>query len=447
MFELPEWLFITLAWICRILVVIVFANLIYYTVLSVFGLKKPKREYTIVPDKRRFLFLIPANNEEAVIAETIQGLLSLNYDKKLYDIVCIADNCTDRTAEIARKYDVEVFENQSERGAPRGKPHGIAAYLTSEPLEWHRYDYIAFVDADNYLHPDYLKEVNSQLEENPELTVIQGYLGTKNVFSSMTSTGYAAVYYITNRAVQYAKALLGWNASIGGTGFVLASDYIKDYGWNPRSYTEDFELQVELSIQGKQSRWNHWAKTYDEKPNHFSVSHRQRKRWAQGHWLVGITQTPEQLKSIFQSKSLNEFLNKTETLFYSYSMVRPVAFCIIGILGMIDFRLWHYFPGLFSLLPFWVALEVFNFLIIPVVYCLQEGAHDFKEQKQWWKKWLFMLRLLVAFLWNTLTYAIVQVVGFCTWFYPQNKWVKTVHSMTADQHIRFNSMEEGIEEE
>ncbi|OTO50609.1 glycosyltransferase family 2 protein [Enterococcus faecium] len=446
MYVLPEPVFFILSWLCKILVVLVFSNLIFYTVLSIFGLKVPKRNYQLIPDKRSFLFIIPANNEETVIGETLQGVLDLNYDRNLYDIVCIADNCRDKTSEIARKYDINVFENTSKPGAPRGKPHAIAAYLNARPLEWHRYDYIAFLDADNYLHKNYLQEVNSQLEAYPNLTVVQGYLGTKNVFSSFVSTGYAAVYYITNRAVQFAKAELGWNASIGGTGFVLDTNYVKEHGWNPRSYTEDFELQVELSIQGKESRWNHWAKTYDEKPNHIIVSHRQRKRWAQGHWLVGITQTPKQIKSIFQSKNSRSVLNKIETLFYSYSMIRPVAFFIIGILGLVDFRLLRYFPGLFSLLPFWLALEVFNFLVIPFIFCFQEGKHDFKEQKGIVKKMIFMCRLIVSFIWNTLTYSVIQVIGFWTWWKPQNNWVKTVHMMTTDAHISTKSKLEDMED-
>lgn len=435
MFSVPLWLYHPLTIVCLFLVVLIFGNLIFYTVLSLFGLKTPKRNYKLIEAKRKFLFIIPAHNEEKVIQESIQSMFQQNYPKELMDVVCIADNCSDGTADLAKKSGATVYENSSLPNEPRGKPHGIANYLDYNGRDWREYDYVVFIDADNYVDANFLSEINSQLETFPNLTVVQGYLGTKNVFSSITATGYAAVYYITNRAVQYAKETLGWNAAIGGTGFALSTDYLEEFGWNPRSYTEDFELQVELSIKGKQTSWNHWAKIYDEKPNSWKASHNQRKRWAQGHWLVGITKTWEQIKGLFLSKDLRCFFTRVETLMYSYSMVRPTAFLLIGLLCLIDNRFWVYFPNLFSLLLFWIGMQLLNFGIIPIVYCLQEGEREFASKESIVEKISFMIRLLFCFVWNSFTYAIVQIIGFFTWFFPQNKWVKTEHSMGVDEHI------------
>lgn len=229
-------------------------------------------------------------------------------------------------------------------------------------------------------------------------------------------------------AVQYANYLLGWNAAIGGTGFILDTIYLEQRGWNPRSYTEDFELQVELSIEGKKSGWNHFAVVHDEKPNSFKASHNQRTRWAQGHWYVAFSTTFKQINSLFKVKSINEFMSKFETLFYSYSMVRPVAFLIILFFSLLDFRLLGYLPQLFSLLIFWVGMEAFNFLLIPTLYFLEEAEPYFKAKKTLMSKVSFFLRLVYSFIYNSLTYMIAQIVGFFTWFRPQNKWNKTVHS-------------------
>ena len=249
MFEVSDPIFIIMVYIAKILVTIVFANLIYFTILSVFGLKKPKRDYQIGLDKNRFVFIVPAHNEEEVIRATVESLIQQDYTDELYDIVVIADNCTDGTASIVKEYEQAIlFENTSLPEEPRGKPHAIAKYV--ETNHWKNYDFVAFIDADNIVDPNYLKEMNAQALANPNLTVIQGYLGMKNVFTSMTAMGYAAVYFITNRAVQAANYLLGWNCAIGGTGFILKTSYLKEHGWNPKSYTEDFELQVELSMEG-----------------------------------------------------------------------------------------------------------------------------------------------------------------------------------------------------
>lgn len=432
MFNTPEWLFSILKLIAILFVFIMFSNLVYFTVLSLFGLAKPKRDYQIVPDQKRFLFLVPAHNEEDVIKETVVSLVNQQYDNSLYDIVVIADNCTDNTTEIVKSFaTVETFISTSKPDEPRGKPHAIANYIATN--EWKKYDYIAFIDADNIVDENYLKEMNSQLIARPGFTAIQGYLGMKNVTSSMTASGYAGVYFITNRAVQYANYLLGWNAAIGGTGFVLAADYIEKNGWNPRSYTEDFELQVELSIQGKKSGWNHFAKVYDEKPNSFLASYHQRTRWAQGHWFVGITTTPKQIVSIFKSSSLREVLSKIETLVYSYSMIRPVAFVLIVLMGCIDKRVFNYLPNLFSLAVFWLDIEMLNFIVIPFVYFTQEASLYFEMYPSSFQKFIFYFRLVIAFIWNSITYIPSQLVGFCTWFKPQNNWRKTTHNASYEK--------------
>ncbi|PJO44493.1 glycosyltransferase family 2 protein [Lysinibacillus xylanilyticus] len=432
MFHLPDYLYYLLVCIAWISLVLIFTNLLYFTSLSILGLKRPKKDYEIVPDQKKFLFLVPAHNEEAVIGPTIESLISQNYSPELYDIVVIADNCTDRTVEIIQSYErAHAFINTSAPDEPRGKPHAIAKYVSTN--NWREYDYIAFIDADNIVDKNYLREMNSQLVARPEWTVIQGYLGIKNIATSITATGYAGTYFIVNRAIQYANHRLGWNAAIGGTGFVLNTNYLAEKGWNPRSYTEDFELQVELSIAGEKSGWNYFAIVYDEKPNSFVASHHQRTRWSQGHWYVAFSTTRRQIKSIFDSKGLIEVLSKCQTLVYSYGMIRPVAFLLIFLLGVIDFRLFQYLPELFSLLFFWLLMEIFNFIIMPTVYFLQEGKEYFADYRSFWRKLLFFFRLIISYFWTSLTYVLAQVVGFFTWFRPQNKWRKTVHNATFDR--------------
>lgn len=436
MFILPHWLFVSLEWLIVISSVIVFCHLAFYTLLSLIGLKKPQRTYEIHPDRNKFLFIIPAHNEETVLEQCLESIENLDYNPNLFHAVVLADHCEDQTAEIARKYtQFSVFENTYQEGESRGKPHVIGKYLEQYQEVWQTYDYIVFLDADNLVSENYLKEINSQFMEQPEYTVIQGYLDTKNVGESFMSRGYASAYFITNRAIQYSKHLLGWNASIGGTGFAITTDYIKDQGWNPRSYTEDFEIQVELSLKGEKSTWNHFGKVYDEKPNKLETSHIQRTRWSQGHWFIGLTTTIKQIKSLFKVKSVNQWGNRFETLVYSYSMLRSVWLLFILIAAAVDFRLWLYVPDFFSLFWFWILFELINYLIIPLTYIAQEGEGYFKEMSFSKKVKEFTL-LYIAYFYSTGLYYFAQIKGFFTWFYPQNNWKKTEHTST----IRSNEL-------
>ena len=54
--------------------------------------------------------IIPAHNEEAVVGNLIESLKNQNYNKDLYDIYVIADNCTDNTARVAKKAGAIVYE-------------------------------------------------------------------------------------------------------------------------------------------------------------------------------------------------------------------------------------------------------------------------------------------------------------------------------------------------
>ena len=64
--------------------------------------------------------IIPAHNEEAVVGNLIESLRNQTYNKELYDIYVIADNCTDNTAKIARDAGAIVYERFDETKKTKG---------------------------------------------------------------------------------------------------------------------------------------------------------------------------------------------------------------------------------------------------------------------------------------------------------------------------------------
>ena len=90
----------------------------YYAILGLFGLFRRKEKKNYEP-KNTFAMIVAAHNEEVVIGQLIESMQKQNYPRELYDIFIIADNCTDKTAEIARSYEgVIVCErfNKEKRG-------------------------------------------------------------------------------------------------------------------------------------------------------------------------------------------------------------------------------------------------------------------------------------------------------------------------------------------
>jgi cellulose synthase/poly-beta-1,6-N-acetylglucosamine synthase-like glycosyltransferase len=62
-------------------------------------LRKPKRREG---DEHSFAVLICARNEAGVIGNLIDSIEKQEYSKDKFKIFCIADNCTDDTAAVAR---------------------------------------------------------------------------------------------------------------------------------------------------------------------------------------------------------------------------------------------------------------------------------------------------------------------------------------------------------
>ena len=59
--------------------------------------------------RHRFLVLIPAHDEEQLIGETLDSLAAVDYPRELFAVHVVADNCSDRTVEIAAR-NVHVHE-------------------------------------------------------------------------------------------------------------------------------------------------------------------------------------------------------------------------------------------------------------------------------------------------------------------------------------------------
>src|ERR1700682_3426648 len=72
---------------------------LYLAALAVLA-RRPAPPAPSVP-RLRFDVVVPAHDEEAGIALTVESLLALDYPRELFRVLVIADNCRDRTAERA----------------------------------------------------------------------------------------------------------------------------------------------------------------------------------------------------------------------------------------------------------------------------------------------------------------------------------------------------------
>ena len=252
---------------------------IYQLVISVCSLIKVKEKPLVEDKEHRFMMIIPAHNEEKVVRELVESLQNLDYNKKLYDIYVIADNCTDNTAQIAKDAGAIVYERFDEKHKTKG--YALQWFLQQKIEEDAPYDAFCIFDADNIVDKNFLKAMNKKLNQGED--VVQGYRDIKNPSDSWVTAGYALFYWTMNRFYHLARYNLGLSPLINGTGFMVKFDVVKPDGWQTKTLTEDIEFSLKRIIAGKKLGWATDAIVYDEQPVGFKQSWSQRSRWTVGH--------------------------------------------------------------------------------------------------------------------------------------------------------------------
>ena len=287
----------------QVLVYILTAYWCYQTGISLCSLIKLKDKPYLTNKNHKFMAIIPAHNEERVVANLIESLKNQTYDKNLYDIYVIADNCTDNTANVARRAGAIVLE----RFDPANKTKGYALqwFLKQKIEENADYDAFFVFDADNIVDKDFIVNMNKKLCQGED--VVQGYRDIKNPTDNWITAGYALFYWTMHRLYHLARYNVGLSTLLNGTGFMVRFDVVKPNGWETETLTEDIEFSLKRIIKGKKLGWATDAIVYDEQPTSFKQSWSQRSRWTVGHMQCMKRYTGELFNSVKEHKSLVTF--------------------------------------------------------------------------------------------------------------------------------------------
>ncbi len=392
--------------------IILFPVAAYHFVVSMFGWFKRKDEnadnYKPV---KRFAMIVAAHNEEQVIGSIVRNLKSVDYPQDMYDIFVIADNCSDNTAKIARESGAQAFERFDDY--KKGK--GFA-------LEWmfdiifkmeKKYDAVCVFDADNLVSLNFLKEMNKHLCKGHQ--VIQGYLDSKNPLDSIISGSHSIAYWINNRLFQLARHYLGLSAEIGGTGFAVDTEVLKEIGWGATCLTEDLEFTIKLVLKGKKAFWANNAIVYDEKPLTMAQSWRQRKRWMQGQADCACR---------YFKALMTKAIKKRDWVAFDCALyaIYPLIMAISGfglILNVIRFIL---FSSLSEVITMDFVLSSLSLLILTyygLIFIILEGKLSLK-----------VAGYFVLFPIFSLTWLPIIIQGYID--KDKKEWVHTLHTRALD---------------
>ncbi len=275
----------------------------------------------------RFALLIPAHDEEVVLSTLLESLAQLTYPKELYRVYVIADNCTDKTAELARQYEgTQVYERFDQE--KRGK--GYALNWMWQQLEESQqvYDASIVLDADSVVNPMFLQMFDRELVHGAH--VLQACHTVLNV-TELPST---ALRWVALTLVNHIRPLgrngLGCSATLTGNGMCFSHDILQRHPWQAFGLTEDYQYYLTLVQHGERVSYVPEALVRSQMPVTFKQMRTQDVRWEaaapqQSSWRIAwqLLRTGLRTRSIVRLEAVAELLTPTLSML--------VAACLLSV--------------------------------------------------------------------------------------------------------------------
>ena len=124
--------------------------------------------------EKKIIGIIPARNESEFLGQTLDGLK--NQTLPLTRIILVNDGSTDGTADIAKKFDIEILNLKNRGFRATGEP--VLAEVINKGLKTIRENecqYIMILGADHVLPTDYVSTIVQEMEKN-DLVIASGII-------------------------------------------------------------------------------------------------------------------------------------------------------------------------------------------------------------------------------------------------------------------------------
>ncbi|HWA99959.1 MAG TPA: glycosyltransferase family 2 protein [Pirellulales bacterium] len=232
--------------------------------------------------------LIPAHNEQQVLAETLANLAD---ELSPHDRVwVIADNCTDATAEIARAAGVHVLERHD--ASRRGK--GYALDFALRRIAHDHGNVVVVIDADCALSPGSL-EAMASLAMSTRRPVQASY-------AMLAADSHSPRDFVSQFAVLVKNVVrpLGMSSvqlpcMLTGSGMAFPWAVLQKARLATGNIVEDMKLGIDLVLAGHAPLFCPEASVTAPLPTKHSAAVSQRTRWEHGHLQTMVSQIPRLL--------------------------------------------------------------------------------------------------------------------------------------------------------
>jgi cellulose synthase/poly-beta-1,6-N-acetylglucosamine synthase-like glycosyltransferase len=244
-----------------------------------------------VKPTHRLITLVPAHDEELMIAATVASLLGCHHAGAEQRLIVVADNCTDQTAARARAAGAEVWE----RDEPSERGKGFALAWAQERLrrEEGHFDAVLVVDADCLVSPNLLSVIDVHLRDGVE--AIQVDYVVANPEESAASALRHGAFSLANTVRYRGKHRLGLSCGIAGTGIAFSARLLERVPWMDFGLVEDAEHHMRLVLAGERVRFAPQAWVSSPMPTSHGGSGEQ--RWEQGRLTLLRRWTPRLVRA------------------------------------------------------------------------------------------------------------------------------------------------------
>lgn len=229
--------------------------------------------------------LIPAYNEEPVIATCVQAALDVDYPE--LEVIVLDDGSSDRTVELASEAGggderLEVVRDPVNRGKAERLNLGF---------ERAHHELVVVSDADTHLHPVALKLLVARMSRSRLIAAVGGaphVTNRRNLLTTMQVLEVASIIGLSRRT----QAVAGRVGVVAGVLALFRRDAVLAVGGHrSQMITEDIDLSWRLLLAGWHSSYEPQALVGMEVPATLGSVWAQRRRWARGgaevlhdHW-------------------------------------------------------------------------------------------------------------------------------------------------------------------
>lgn len=294
--------------------------------------------------------LVPAHNEENVIADLLNAVLKLDYDRSLLQVIIINDRSTDATSSIVDEFVSNYSDLFTHFDRQQGTPGKSAALFDATALVKH--PIILIFDADYVPGPYLIKQLVVPFFD-AEVGTIMGRVvpgnSSHNLLTQLIDMDRAGGYQVNQQARENLKFIPQYGGTAGG----VRSQALEEVGgWDSSFLADDTEITFRLVC-------NNWISTYQNKsecielaPETWKVRNHQIKRWAKGHNQVMF----KYYKKILFDKQLTFFQRIDGFLLLCIYLISPML--VLGWALFLASYLLNIVPGSSTLFGFLVIVSI-----------------------------------------------------------------------------------------